>query len=50
MRRKTSTSSDQAYQSCLAEALKRLIGLLARQAAREMVISIPAPSMEPADE
>jgi excisionase family DNA binding protein len=46
MRRKILGSSDQGLQSDLAEALARLIRILARQAARDAVASTPAPITE----
>ncbi len=41
--------SDQRPRNSPEEALKRLVGILARQAAREAVASTPAPITEPAD-
>jgi hypothetical protein len=50
MRRKEALdASDQKLRSGSEEALKRLVGILARQAAREAVASTPAPITEPAD-
>jgi hypothetical protein len=50
MRRKTSSSSEKSVQSDLTEALKRLVAMLARQAAREAAISISAPITGSLDE
>jgi len=50
MQRETSASSEQRPQSSLAEALERLIGILARQAAREALGSAPPSIKEPANE
>jgi hypothetical protein len=50
MRRKTSFSTDKTVQSGITEALKRLVAILARQAAREAAISTSAPIRESADE
>jgi hypothetical protein len=47
--RGTLDSNDQRLRSSLEEALKRLIRILARQAARETVVSTPTPITEPAD-
>jgi hypothetical protein len=48
MRRKS--SNDQGLQGDLAEALKRLITILARQAAREAMTSTPPSITESTDE
>jgi hypothetical protein len=50
MRRKTLGSNNQSLQSGLAEALKRLIEILARQAASEAVASISPPINGATDE
>jgi hypothetical protein len=47
--RREKALADQNLRSDLEEALKRIVGILARQAAREAVASTPTPIKDPAN-